>query len=85
MALDGALRVLNPSTKELKYLLELLHKDQIGGMAFECALRTFSMKELVYLLQLHEENIIADEGLYSGLRALRSPIETMDVQKPSNT
>ena len=44
------------------------------------------MKELLYLLQLHEEKKISgDEALDSGLRALRSLIENIDVEKPSKT
>ena len=56
MALDSGLRDFNAPAKELKYLLEIFKQDQNGGTALECALRK---KELFYLLQLHEEKIIA--------------------------
>ena len=83
MALVSELHVLDPPTKELKYLLELFNQDQVCGTALECALRTLWIKALVYVLQLQEEKMISDEALDSGLLALRSSIEIIDIEKPS--
>ena len=71
----------NAPTMELKYLLELFDQHQIGGTGSTVPCGTL-WKELVYLLQLHEEKMMGDNALDSGLRALRSPIEKVDVEKP---
>ena len=71
----------NPPTLELKYLLKLFDQDQIGGTGLTVPCGT-PWKELGYLLQLHEEKMMGDKALDSGLRALRSPVEKVDVEKP---
>ena len=68
VALDSALHVLNPPTTELKYLWN--YSPKIKSVVRVCPADP-------------RRKLIGDETLDSGLLALRSPIENMDVEKPS--
>ena len=83
VALDSALCVLNPPTKELTYLLQLCDQEHICGTALGYALRVLASKMLKFLLELHEHDRIGDEALDSALHVLRPPGNDMDEEKTS--
>ena len=79
-ALDGALCVLNPHSKELMCLLQLYNQECITSKALDYASRVVALemsKELKYLLQLHDKNMI--QRSTRALCVLRPCIDVEDI------
>ena len=70
VAFDIALRVLNPLTKELTYLLQICDQERIST-ALNYALRVLASEMLKSVIELHESERIGDEAIYLALCVLR--------------